>query len=124
MKTFKYFSMMLAMLVCCMGFISCDSDDDDNNANSIYGTWSQTNGNGVFTLTFKSNGTGTYINTTSGETRTGAFEFDYDASNRTITIVSKTEWAQVWITGDWYVTITPSTLLLRKSTYYYEFKRV
>ncbi len=31
MKTFKYFSMMLAMLVCCMGFVSCSDDDDDNN---------------------------------------------------------------------------------------------
>lgn len=124
MKTFKYFSMMLAMLVCCMGFISCDSNDDDNNENSIYGTWSQTNGNDVFTLTFKSNGTGTYINTTSGETRTGAFEFDYNASKRTITIVSDTKWGKDNLMGDWEVTITPSTLLLRYSIYYYKFNRV
>lgn len=34
MKTFKYYSIMLVMLVCCVGFASCSDDDDDDNSTS------------------------------------------------------------------------------------------
>lgn len=129
MKTFKYFSMMLTMLVCCMGFVGCSSDDDDNNTNSIYGTWSQTNNYGyVIKLTFRPNGTGTFIVTDEdGESTTGTFEFDYDQLEREIVILSNNSWAQANIVGEWDVNVTPSTLQLKAyyngSYHTYQFKR-
>lgn len=56
-KTFKYMSMMLAMLACTTTFVACgDDDDDDNNGGGnvssnadLVGTWSSENATYVFT---------------------------------------------------------------------------
>lgn len=35
MRRFKYFSMLLAMLVWSVGFVACSSDDDDDNKDDV-----------------------------------------------------------------------------------------
>lgn len=124
MKTFKYFSMMLAMLVCSIGFVSCSSDDDDDDdtnttnetvVKSIYGTWTQTNDYGyVIKITFNTDGTGRFsVTDEEGESTTGSFEFDYNEEEKEITILSNNSWAQRNLTGEWDVVVTPSTLQLK-----------
>lgn len=92
MKTFKYFSMMLAMLVCSIGFVSCSSDDDDDDPNnaSIYGTWvwvNEKNKDIVTTLVLNANGTGVRTDTKGTISITIPFEFKYKEEDNLITII-------------------------------------
>lgn len=90
MKTFKYFSMMLAMLVCSIGFVSCSSDDDDDDNNtSIYGTWVNNDDRDdvVTTLVLNANGTGVYSVTEDEVSITVPFEFKYKEEDNLITII-------------------------------------
>lgn len=90
MKTFKYFSMMLAMLVCSIGFVSCSSDDDDDTnastSNSIYGTWVEEGDDYVLEFTLNNNGSGNYRLTEGKRSETGPFEFGYDNEEKVLTI--------------------------------------
>ncbi|MBQ7870416.1 MAG: hypothetical protein IJ355_08840 [Prevotella sp.] len=116
MKTFKYFSMMLAMLVCSIGFVSCSSDDDDDTnastSNSIYGTWVEEGDDYVLEFTLNNNGSGNYRLTEGKRSETGPFEFGYDNEEKVLTIVP--DGADTFIlAGEWNVTVTPTILRIQ-----------
>ena len=79
---------MLAILMVTMlsvGITACSSDDDDDKA--VVGTWSGQDGRDYLTLTFKSDGTGTYISryydSYSGmETDSGTFTYVMEGDNK------------------------------------------
>lgn len=114
MKTMKYLSMMLVILVLGVCIVSCGKDDDDI-PNTITGKWTQTNDAGtVITLTFNSNKTGkinyTYSNG-SGD-RNENFEYEYIEKDRTLTIINSQ------LNGEYEVTLTATTLRLKGSKIY------
>lgn len=73
--------MMVAMLSA--GFVACSDDDDDSSGSGVVGTWSGNDDGDRLTLTFKSNGSGTwtsrYYDSYSGtETERGTFTYEMD----------------------------------------------
>ena len=61
-KILLFMMTILVMVLTCIGFTSCGSDDDDNNSVSIVGTWecewNDNDESGYTVLIFNSNGTG------------------------------------------------------------------
>ena len=88
-KKKKFYWSMLAIIMVTMlsvGLTACGSDDDDN---TVVGTWSGQQGRNNLTLTFKSDGTGTFISryndSYSGmETSSGNFTYVMDGNNKGI----------------------------------------
>ena len=78
------------MICCVMSFSSCsDDDDDDSTTTTIVGTWeSELEG---YTVQFKSNLTGVESLTSGGTFIQSAFEYKYDDSKNTVTIIGSDE---------------------------------
>lgn len=131
---------MLAMLVCCMGTVSCSSDDDDDDLTTvtppagssdetpskIVGTWverfqSSSNTIQVTTFTFTSSGVGQMIERAE---YTNGFGISSDPINFRYTYNEGTEVIRMTFDGDATLyngtaTITGNTLMLSiKGTYY------
>lgn len=92
MKT-KFWNLLLVpvfMICCVMSFSSCsDDDDDDSTTTTIVGTWeSELEG---YTVQFKSNLTGVESLTSGGTFIQSAFEYKYDDSKNTVTIIGSDE---------------------------------
>ncbi|MDE5999343.1 MAG: hypothetical protein K2H04_04625, partial [Bacteroidaceae bacterium] len=74
----------VSMVVVSLAATSCSNDDDNNNGggeSSILGTWSGRNGESLNTLTFKKDGTGTWVSQDydsfwGTETETGTFSYE------------------------------------------------
>lgn len=124
MKTMKYLSMLLAMMVMSICWSSCsddDSDDSETVSASIIGSWSQVNDAGtIITLKFNANKTGT-INYTysdgSGDSNEN-FEYDYIEKDRSLTIIGSQ------LAGGYYVTLTATKLIVSNNNEAYEFTKV
>ncbi len=111
MKTMKYLSMMLFMVIASVCFSACGDDDDDpvKNSPSIIGKWQQINNAGtVITITFNNDRTGVinYVYPDNVGDENENFEYDYINENRNLTIVGSQ------LRGKYYVTITATQLLL------------
>ncbi|MDE6722189.1 MAG: hypothetical protein K2J84_08610 [Bacteroidaceae bacterium] len=85
----------VSMVVVSLAATSCSNDDDNNNGggeSSILGTWSGRNDESLNTLTFKKDGTGTWVSQDydsfwGTETETGTFSYEMiDESTGTFTI--------------------------------------
>ena len=91
MKKKNFLWSMLAIMMVAMlgvGFVACGGDDGDNSK-GVVGTWSGQEGKRYLTLTFKGDGTGTYISryndSYSGmETETGTFTYIMEGDNKGI----------------------------------------
>ncbi len=124
MKTMKYLSMLLAMMVMSICWSSCSDDDSDESgaaSASIIGSWSQVNDVGtLITLKFNANKTGT-INYTysdgSGDSNEN-FEYDYIEKDRSLTIIGSQ------LGGVYYVTLTATKLIVSNNSEAYEFTKV
>lgn len=119
--------MMIATL--CVGFTSCDDDDEPTSTSQIYGTWeerfSYEGGVEVTTFEFKKNGSGlrTYrIETASGSGVTAdpvSFTYTYTEDG---TISLKFENDGTLYTGT--CSITGSSMMLRYGGTYYALKKI
>lgn len=119
--------MMIATL--CVGFTSCDDDDEPTSTSQIYGTWeerfSYEEGVEVTTFEFKKNGSGlkTYrIETASGAGVTAdpvSFTYTYTEDG---TISLKFENDGTLYTGT--CSITGSSMMLRYGGTYYALKKI
>lgn len=82
--------MMVAMLSA--GFIACDDDDDDDDngggsSSAVIGAWSYSDEMGSLTLTFRNDGTGTFISVdedpdTGTETERGTFSYRMEGESK------------------------------------------
>lgn len=111
--------MMVAMLS--VGFAACGDDDDDDP--SVVGTWSGRDGKDQLTLTFSSNGTGTYIarynDSYSGmETETGSFTYTMEGSSKGIIILKYYDSYYGNETEILYFVIEGKTMSLYEDDYY------
>ena len=79
------------MICCVMSFSSCsDDDDDDSTTTTIVGTWDCDDIEG-YTVQFKSNLTGVESEKEGGTFIQSAFEYKYDDSKNTVTIIGSDE---------------------------------
>lgn len=124
MKSFKFFSTMLILLMMSVSMVSCGSDDDEEPSTGIVGTWKTTEGTLSLTVTFNNGGTGSFAMADSeyNQTVTEAFEYVFDEDDKTLTIIGSS------FEGVYNVVMTANTLRLQfyeyGDLYYYEFKRV
>ncbi len=67
MKTIKYLGMLLVMLALSVSFVSCGSDDDEDegsgDASSVVGTWELETDEEFYILKFNANGTASLTST-------------------------------------------------------------
>lgn len=91
MKTLKYFSMMLVMLVCSIGFVSCSDDDDDGNGNveTLVGTWRHNmSGGGYYVYVFNADGSGYYQEYDEGRLHTpDMYSWTYNPNTKVVMMV-------------------------------------
>lgn len=78
----SYIGLLTWLMVALFGLsvISCGNDDD---ANSVVGTWVEDYGDGICTFTFRGNGTGVYVDQYYGKNglETESFNFKYRMHN-------------------------------------------
>lgn len=133
MKSFKFFSTMLILLMMSVSMVSCGSDDDDEpdpvnpdpeeTVSPIVGTWKWTSGTLSLTMKFNDGDTGSVSmkDTEDNYTVTEDFEYTYDEEEDELIILGSS------FEGYYNVIVTSNTLRLEfydDGWYYYELKRV
>jgi len=118
-KTANWLTTVVLAIAVCLGFTACSSDDDDEAASEIVGTWIMDDD---VSITFKENNTGYIIMpvdddddyalakslTRAAQTQTINFTYRYNASAHTITMTANGE-TETWtgvsvIEGVFYAT--------------------
>ncbi len=89
MRSKNYLWSLLAMMVLALGasFVACGDDDDDDDG--VVGTWSGKDGNHYITLTFKSGGSGTWVDKyndpySGTDTDKGSFSYKMEGKSKGI----------------------------------------
>lgn len=104
MKSSKYYLMMLTMIACIMGFVSCGSDDDDEseseNVESIVGTWRHNmSDGGYYVYVFNADGSGYYQEYDEGRLHTpDMFSWMYNQNTKVVKMVFEDEenYVETW----------------------------
>lgn len=122
-KKKKFYWSMLAIIMVTMlsvGLTACGSDDDDN---PVVGTWSGQQGRNNLTLTFKSDGIGTFISryndSYSGmETSSGNFTYVMEGNNKGIINIRLYDSYSGYGYGTIFFVIESNTMSLYEHYYY------
>ena len=129
MKKKSLFWSMLAIMMVTMlsvGFAACgdDDDDDDGGAASVVGTWSGRDGGDQITLTFRKDGTGTYIEVYEDSyydersRDAGTFTYTMEGSSKGIIVVQHYDSYYGQETDILYFVIEGKTMTLYEDGYY------
>lgn len=94
---------LLAILFMGLSFVSCSSDDNDDDGGnktefveSLVGTWKKDFSTGYELITFKSNGKGTMKEFDIDEYHEDSFSYSYNASKKVLKINWDDDYTEEW----------------------------